>query len=497
MSETEIIKIKELNPDIIAPSPHNYQKPEEGGSKIIVIGKPGCFALGTKILMYDGTFKNVENVVVGDKLMGPDSKERNVLELCRNSDDMYKINSDTGEPYVVNKKHKLVLKSYSTKNIIEIEVVDYLENFKERNQWRLFRKKVYFKNDTNNANKNIHEDIERCFENKLIPTEYKINSEHNRRIFILSLMYTKGKRCIDGTICIQSENDTFLDDIIFIARSIGLRVLKEKEKCYISTNLEDDGMSTFTVEHQGVGDYYGFTIDGDHRFLLSTCDVVRNTGKSTLIKSLLYSKQHMIPVGMVMSGTEDSNQAYRKMFPSTFVYNNYDEKQVEKFIYRQKLAKQHVENPWAVIILDDCTDDPAIFRKPLQQGMYKRGRHWKMLYILSLQYGLDVRPVIRTNVDGVFILREPNLRNRKVMYENYGGIIPDFKLFCDILDTITNDHTALYIHNITTSTNWKDCVFWYKAKFEEIPKDFKFGCDEFWDFHFERYNPEYIDPINF
>ena len=496
MSETEIIKIRELNLDIIAPCSHNYQKPEEGGSKIIVIGKPGCFSLGTKILMYDGSFKNVEDVVVGDKVMGQDSKERNVLELCRNSDEMYKIISDTGEPYIVNKNHKLVLKSYSTKSIIEMKVIDYLENCKERNQLRLFRNKIFFK-EVNVENKNINEAIEKSFENKIIPQEYKINNEYTRRIFILTLMYTKGKRCVDGTICIQSENETFLNDVIFIARSIGLRVLKEKEKCYISTNLEDDGMSSFTVQHEGYGDYYGFTIDGDHRFLLYTCDVVRNTGKSTLIKSILHSKQHMIPVGLAMSGTEDSNEAYRQMMPSTFVYNTYEEKQVEQFIQRQKLAKKHVEVPWAVIILDDCTDDPAIFRKPLQQGMYKRGRHWKMLYILSLQYGLDVRPVIRTNVDGVFILREANLRNRKVMYENYAGIIPDFKLFCDILDTITNDHTALYIHNASTSTNWQDCVFWYKADRAAIPKDFKFGCDEYWDFHYERYNPEYIDPITF
>lgn len=217
------------------------------------------------------------------------------------------------------------------------------------------------------------------------------------------------------------------------------------------------------------------------------------TGKTTLIGSLLYAKKHIIPVGMAMSGTEDSNGYFRRIMPSTFVYNSYDEDTVEKFVSRQKIAKKHLQNPWAVIILDDCTDDPALFRKPLQQGMYKRGRHWKMWYILSLQYGMDVRPVIRTNVDGVFILREPNLRNRRIMYENYGGLIPDFKTFCDLLDQLTNDYTALYIHNATQSNDWKECVFWYKA--DIIPQDFKFGCPDYWKFHFTRYNEEYVDPI--
>jgi GTPase SAR1 family protein len=217
------------------------------------------------------------------------------------------------------------------------------------------------------------------------------------------------------------------------------------------------------------------------------------TGKSTLIGSLLYAKKHIFPVAIAFSGTEDSNHYYQSVLPSTFVFNNYDEAQIEKVIKRQKIAKEHLENPYAIMILDDCTDDPSLFRKPLQQGLYKRGRHWKLFYILSLQYGMDVRPVIRTNVDGVFILREPNLRNRRIMYENYGGIVPDFKLFCEILDAITDDFTALYIHNATKTNDWRECIFWYKAKIP--PKDFKFGCPEYWQFHFERYNKDYIDPI--
>jgi hypothetical protein len=99
------------------------------------------------------------------------------------------------------------------------------------------------------------------------------------------------------------------------------------------------------------------------------------TGKTTLIADILYSKKHLIPVGQVFSGTEDSNGFYRQMFPSTFVFNKYDEDSIKKFIARQKIAKQHLENPWSVLLIDDCTDEPAVFRKPLQQGLYKRGRH--------------------------------------------------------------------------------------------------------------------------
>jgi len=219
----------------------------------------------------------------------------------------------------------------------------------------------------------------------------------------------------------------------------------------------------------------------------------RGAGKSWLMRSLLYAKKHIFPVGMVMSGTEDANGFYGKMFPSTFIFNEYNEDKITKFIQRQKIAMKHVENPWNILLIDDCTDDAKVFRRPLQQGLYKRSRNFKTNYYLVLQYGLDVNPAIRTNVDGVFILREPNLRNRKIMYENYCGIIPDFKRFCDLMDQLTDDHTALYIHNVSKTNNWQDCVFWYKAR--KVPDDFRFGCQEYWDFHNQRYNPEYVDPL--
>jgi len=55
------------------------------------------------------------------------------------------------------------------------------------------------------------------------------------------------------------------------------------------------------------------------------------TGKTTLISSLLYSKKHIIPIGIVMSGSEDSNGHYKKMLPNTFVFNDYDEDVIKKF----------------------------------------------------------------------------------------------------------------------------------------------------------------------
>ena len=217
------------------------------------------------------------------------------------------------------------------------------------------------------------------------------------------------------------------------------------------------------------------------------------TGKTTLISDLLYRKRFIIPVGQVYSGTEDSNGFYQQLFPSLFVFNRYNEEAVKDFIRRQKTAKSEgVTIPWGLLLLDDCTDNPRILTSPLFQNIFKNGRHWKMLFILSLQYCMDIKPVIRTNVDGVFILRESNLRNRKSLYENYGSCIPSFSMFQMIMDDLTSDYSALYIHNRTTSNNIEDCVFYYKATQHG---DFQFGSPDFRKYHNQHYNDVYKDPV--
>lgn len=211
------------------------------------------------------------------------------------------------------------------------------------------------------------------------------------------------------------------------------------------------------------------------------------TGKSFLITSLIYEKRHCFPSAMIMSGTEDSNNHFSRYFPSTFIHDGLDLNVLSNYIQRQKHAKRiDPVGSWSVLLLDDCLDDPKMFNRPVIQGIYKNGRHWNMFLITALQYCMDIKPTIRTNVDGVFILREPVLRNRKSIYDNYASIIPSFQLFCNLMDHITSDFTALYINNRAQSNNWQDCVFWYKA--QPVPTNWRFGSPWYWQFHSDRFD---------
>jgi hypothetical protein len=213
------------------------------------------------------------------------------------------------------------------------------------------------------------------------------------------------------------------------------------------------------------------------------------SGKSFLIRDLIYSKQHIFPVAQVFSGTEDSNKFFSKMFYDLYVHEKLDISLIQDFIKRQKIAKHYMPKwAWALLIIDDCMDDPSIFRKSVFQNLLKNGRHWKLLFILGMQYAMDILPGLRICIDGTFIFREPNPKNRKILFENYAGIFGDFKLFCKVMDEITDDHTAIYIDNRSTSNKIEDCVFWYRAR--EVP-DFKVGCEDYELFHKDRFDENY------
>lgn len=218
-------------------------------------------------------------------------------------------------------------------------------------------------------------------------------------------------------------------------------------------------------------------------------------GKTRLISSLLYFKKHIFPVAQVQSGTEDSNEYYAKIFPNLFIYPKLNEKAIEDFIKRQKLAKKYLENPWGVLLLDDCTDDPKILRRPLFQGIFKNSRQWDMWTILSLQYCNDILPVLKTCVDGTFILRESSRRNRQKLWENYASAIPTFDDMNDIMDEMTGDYTSIYIDNLGQSNKFEDCVYWYRANLDRMPEKWQFGCKPYWDHSIARYDTNYTDPL--
>src|SRR6056300_464836 len=175
----------------------------------------------------------------------------------------------------------------------------------------------------------------------------------------------------------------------------------------------------------------------------------RNTGKSTLVTDILYHKKHL-PAGIVLSATEEGNHYYQQYVPDLFIYGDYDREAIERVM---------------------------------------NGRHWKIFFMLTMQYCMDLPPALRANVDYVFILRENIIQNREKLYKSFFGIFPSFDMFCKVMDACTENYECLVLDNTVKSNKIQDCVFWYKAT---IRKNFRVGGPDLWRLHKKMYNPKHF-----
>ena len=89
----------------------------------------------------------------------------------------------------------------------------------------------------------------------------------------------------------------------------------------------------------------------------------RDTGKSFLVRDLLFYHQD-IPIGTVISGTEEGNGFYGKHVPKLFIHNEYNTAIVENVMKRQRQVLKQIRkemesykrttiDPRTFLILDD------------------------------------------------------------------------------------------------------------------------------------------------
>jgi hypothetical protein len=214
----------------------------------------------------------------------------------------------------------------------------------------------------------------------------------------------------------------------------------------------------------------------------------RDTGKSFLVKDLLFNHQD-IPIGTVISGTESGNNFYAEHIPKLFIHDEYNTAIIENILKRQKGVLKQINkeqqhygrstiDPRAFVILDDCLFDASWTKDKIMRLLFMNGRHWKIMLVITMQYPLGIPPNLRTNIDYVFILREPYITNRKRIYDNYAGMFPTFESFCQVMDQCTENYECLVINNNARSNKLTDQIFWYKA---QSRANFKLGAKEFWD----------------
>lgn len=366
-----------------------------GGLLDIPCGFGKCHGKDTKIMMHNGSIKLVQDIKVGDQLMGDDSKPRNVLSLARGREKLYKVTPTKGDSYIVNESHILSLKcstdhsktlkkdtvidmsvkewlnlpssyrgregalygyrvpiefAYSPVDIdpyilglwlgdgkstthssttVDKEIEEYVTMFARENNVNIIqhdkngiRRGIATDRDKLNP---LHQSLQRLnlMANKHIPKEYKCNSRDVQLDVLAGIIDSDGSLGVKGYKIIQ-KNERLLDDIIFIARSLGFAAYKNEcsvyngEKrgvTYYCTNIHGPGVEEIPVkvrrkmwtetkmqykdvlltritvtEYEEEGYYYGFTLDGNHRYLLGDFQVTHNTAMGIYIACRLKKK---------------------------------------------------------------------------------------------------------------------------------------------------------------------------------------------------------------
>ena len=165
--------------------------------------------------------------------------------------------------------------------------------------------------------------------NKHIPYHYKCNSKKNRLELLAGLIDSDGY-FYKGSYEIVQKNEKLLDDIIFLARSLGFacykkRVIKtctnapggpkkgvyyltkiygsgleeipvlcKRKQGYIRKQIKNALVYRLTIEKLDIDNYYGFEINGNKRFVLADFSVTHNTALSLNIISALKKKTLVI-----------------------------------------------------------------------------------------------------------------------------------------------------------------------------------------------------------
>lgn len=418
MRSDEVIKIVETFWD----SEKDYKEGNEfviGGASykagIMIFGAPGCHAKGQGILMHDGAIKKVEDIVVGDKLMGPDSQPREVLKLARGREEMVRIYPTKGNPFVVNKSHILHLTPSGTKVLtttpVNLKFKDWLHqnnNFKERYKLTRsstleFKKKdltldpyflgIWLGDGTSRSQEVTSMDNEivemlksvaeehsmqlkirpsntnglaeayaitngmgqtnpvltklrnlNVLNNKHIPLDYKTAGVEQRLELLAGLIDSDGSLDSNGFDFVN-KNEKLIDDVIYLARSLGLAAYKtetkkssqngtegtyfrifisgetskvptrlERKKANERKQIKDVLRTGFEYELLPEDDFYGFSLDKDHLYLTDDFTIHHNTGKSCTIK--LVSRKLVSRGGTVFysSGNPNVTMSFLEQF---------------------------------------------------------------------------------------------------------------------------------------------------------------------------------------
>jgi replicative DNA helicase len=266
------------------------------------IGLPGtgkCLLWSTKILKYDGTVAEAQQIKIGDLLMGDDGTPRRVTNFHRLLDKKYEVKQSHAMSYYVNPLHILTLKNFQGK-VENISIEDYLKKSESyKKSMKGYRSSVDF--ESTDKDYDFYSIGIAAAKGGEILHEQKVASKKNRLELLAGLIDGMGFTNKEKYI-FYSKNKTIADAVIFISNSLGLASKKIKCKSKLKGDYYrvfiygDVGIIPVKTEHKKINSnlktsksdiqvidtdkmdlFCCIEVDGNKLFLLEDFTVVHNS----------------------------------------------------------------------------------------------------------------------------------------------------------------------------------------------------------------------------
>ena len=202
----------------------------------------------------------------------------------------------------------------------------------------------------------------------------------------------------------------------------------------------------------------------------------RGSGKTSLLKQLLFNIRNKVDVCIAMTPTISTQKDLSKILPSEFIYPSWNEKVIKNLFEQQKkMLKKGSAIKHVCLVCDDLMYDKKLMRGKTMREIFQNGRHYHITLICTAQYLFDLDPSQRSNTDICLCLAENVHSNKEKLFKTFFGFFENYRDFDSVFRACTEDYEALVMDlcNNPTSNNLSHTVFWYKANLALPP--FKVG----------------------
>lgn len=208
----------------------------------------------------------------------------------------------------------------------------------------------------------------------------------------------------------------------------------------------------------------------------------RNTGKTVLLRYLMWLLRDKCDMIMAMTETESSAASMRDYIPKRLVYNRgYDGAACDKFLNTTKMIAEtgKVRHVW--LIEDDLMSDSRFLSGRTHMAMHLNGRHWHESIFSTSQFPTCHPPKARAQADVVISLRCNSHADRRRLFEFYFGCFSSFAEFERVFAACTANYGCLVIDKTSPDTSVEGCIRHFRADPSKVPARFQVGKNIFFE----------------